>query len=65
MIAVRQQLAGLRTRVGSDHPTMLYNQVRALTDQATCLLDEAPVDRHPTINRLVVECEQLLQRLAQ
>lgn len=64
MLALRRRYAALNVRFVTGERSTLYSEVRCLTDEVVCLLDEAPDEKRDVINGLAEKCEALLRAIA-
>lgn len=64
MIGFRRRLSALLTRYDDGERSTLYPEMRVLTDEVVCLIDEAPERKHEVIGRLAERCETFLRGLA-
>lgn len=64
MLGLRRRLSALLTRYDAGERSSLYPEMRVLTDEVVCLIDEAPDQKHEIIGRLAERCETFLRSLA-
>ena len=64
MLALRRRYAALNVRFVTGERSTLYTEMRSLTDEVVCLIDEAPEEKRGVISGLADKCEALLKAIS-